>query len=111
MYILDNGSQVSGTEGFKILLNRLTYPNRPSQRIQTFGRSPIMVSLIFNHMLRDLYDRYHMTLKSRHRQHVNYELFSQFIAAISLLVSCIGFVDGAVRPCANQYMISQAGGI
>lgn len=97
-YELDNGGRVPGVEAFCILLNRLSYPNRLSQLIQSFARSPSMISRIFNHALCDLYDRFQHKLHSIHHTYANFESFAELIGAVSPLSSCVGFVDGTVRP-------------
>lgn len=97
-YVMDNGSVVPGTEAFVVLLNRLSYPNRLSHHIRTFGRSSSMISRIFNCVLSDLHERFHTKLDSIHHDYVDYEHLCQLVASISPLSSCIGFIDGTVRP-------------
>ena len=84
-YSMDNGSRVPGLEAFCVLLNRLTYPSRLTQLIQTYGRSPSMISRIFNHTLSDLYDRYHTKLQWIRHSYADFQQFSQSISAVSPL--------------------------
>lgn len=103
-YTLDNGSHVPGAEAFVIFLNRLSYPNRLKDHIETFARSHSMISRIFNVVVDDIYTRFHDKLTNIKHSYVNYEELSDAVARVSPLSNCIGFIDGTVRPiCRPTY--------
>ncbi|KXJ11471.1 hypothetical protein AC249_AIPGENE107 [Exaiptasia diaphana] len=53
-----------GPEALLILLRRLSYPNRWCDLQDMFGRSQPELSMIFNEILSDIYDRYGSLLES-----------------------------------------------
>lgn len=110
--ILDNGSKVHCVEAFCITLRRLTYPCRLFDLMDIFGRSQCMISRIFNHTLRILYQRWRPRLLWDSAR-LNREKLEEFHSAIrrqgAPCRTTFGFIDGTVRavcrPIENQEMI------
>ena len=98
---MDSRHKVSGEEGLLILLRRFAYPARYCDLDRLFGRSNTALSLIFNHILEYVYE------KTKHLLRFDWErlnpAYLEEMCALngekgSLLMNCVGFVDGTVRP-------------
>ena len=93
--------KVSGEECLLILLRRLAYPARLCDLSRLFGRSRSTLSTIFNHALDHVFE------KTKHLLAFDWErlnpAYLERMCALnrakrSLLVDCVGFIDGTVRP-------------
>ncbi|KAK3734504.1 hypothetical protein QZH41_010192 [Actinostola sp. cb2023] len=106
-YICSQGTSSSGMESLMIMLRRLSYPNRWIDLVPVFGRSQFELSVIFNEIVDDIYERYKELLTSLDLVWLDPEMFSQVIHAKgSPLTQCWGFIDGTprgiARPIYNQ---------
>lgn len=94
-YICVNRTTATGLEGLLVLLRRLTYPNRLCELVNEFGRSNTELSLIFNTVLEDIYDRFSHKLNDLTAQWVDVQRFSIAVRNKGCPVAnCWGFVDG-----------------
>ena len=93
--------KVSGEECLLILLRRLAYPARYCDLARLFGRSKSALSSIFNYALDHVFER------TKHLVEFDWERLSPvYLEEMctlnrrkgSLLVDCVGFIDGTVRP-------------
>ena len=101
-----NRTIATGREGLLILLRRMVYPNRLYELSQEFGRHESELSLIFNTVLHDLYQRFGCKLTDLNQAWwFNLERLSCTRKG-SLLSNCSGFIDGTCtaicRPSTGQ---------
>lgn len=110
-YVCENRTTASGIEGLLILLRRLTYPNRLCELEKEFGRSKTELSLLFNVVLKDLYDRFHHKVTSLEQANwLDLQGYSRAIQARgSPVPNCWGFIDGTnmntCRPIYGQQSV------
>lgn len=101
-YICVQRTHATGMEALMILLRRLVYPARWCDLVPFFGRSGSELSLIFNTIMDDLYDRFQHLLDSLDLVWLDPEFFSQVINNKGApLNQCWGFIDGTARPIAR----------
>ncbi|CAB4028435.1 Hypothetical predicted protein [Paramuricea clavata] len=82
--------------------DRLAYPNRLSDLTPIFARTEYELSLIFNTILDDIYERFNYLLTSIDLVWLDPDLFSRVIHAKGApLDQCWGFIDGTPRPIAR----------
>lgn len=94
-YVCPNRTTATGLEGLLVLLRRLTYPNRLCELVHEFGRSKTELSLIFNTVLEDIYERFHLKLTDLTSQWIDLQRFSAAVTDKgSPVTNCWGFVDG-----------------
>ena len=107
-YICVNRTIATGREGLLILLRQMVYPNRLYELSQEFGRHESMLSLIFNTVLDDLYQRFDCKLTDLNQARwYNLERFSNACTRKgSPLSNCWGSIDGncmaVCRPSTGQ---------
>ena len=99
--ILPSRNVVSGVEGFTMLLKRFCYPNRLFGLEEFFGRPTSTLSLAIKWVVDFLYEQHAHRLSDLSQPWITTRL-QQYADAIhrkgAPLTSCIGFVDGTVRP-------------
>eukprot|EP00743_Colponemidia_sp_Colp-15_P006722 GILK01007247.1.p1 GENE.GILK01007247.1~~GILK01007247.1.p1 ORF type:complete len:349 (-),score=3.81 GILK01007247.1:38-1084(-) len=101
VFILDNGIRVPGIEALCVCLRRLSYPNRLFDLTKTFYRPVDVLSRCFNQVLQSIHARWKHLLLWDHAR-----LTPDFLRACAAAVygkgaplqSCIGFIDGTLRP-------------
>lgn len=94
-YICSQGTIATGMEALMILLRRLAYPNRWSDLVPVFGRTVSELSLIFNKIMDDIYDRFHHLLDSLDLVWLDPEAFAEAVHGKGApLTRCWGFIDG-----------------
>ena len=97
-------------EALRILLRRLSYPNRLCELQLLFGRTTDQLSRIIRVILDDLYDRFVPGLLGLDTGRVTIKVIREFAAKVtakgSALKDCWGFVDGTchqtMRPQEHQ---------
>ena len=96
------GTLCSGLEGLCILLKRLAFPCRYYDMIYRFARPVPELCLIYNTVLRWVYENHGHRLSSWNQQFLSPIFLEQYARAIQRmgapLGNCFGFVDGTVRP-------------
>ena len=94
---------VPAPEALCILLRRLAYPCRYNDMIPRFGRSVPDLSVIFNHMVRFMYDNFGHLLSSFDQRWLQQDKLASYADVIyaksGALQNCWGFIDGTVRAC------------
>ncbi|XP_028415880.1 uncharacterized protein LOC114539446 [Dendronephthya gigantea] len=86
-------------EALMILLRRLAYPNRWCDLSGIFGRPEPEMSLIFNEIVNDLYNRFSFLLTQLNLAWLDPQIFCDAIHARGApLRNCWGFIDGTARP-------------
>ncbi|XP_031554794.1 uncharacterized protein LOC116291725 [Actinia tenebrosa] len=101
-FVCSQRTKATGMEALMILLRRLAYPNRWCDLVPIFGRPESELSLIFNKVLDDIYDRFKHLLESLDLIWLDPQLFSQVIYDKGApLEQCWGFIDGTPRPIAR----------
>ena len=107
-----NRTLASGTEAFCILLRRFSYPNRYSDMISRFGRSPPECSVIISELVDFIYNVHSFRLSTFQQDWlsvVNLERYARAVhAAGAALDNCWGFVDGTVRPVCRPCEMQRA---
>ncbi|KFH74000.1 hypothetical protein MVEG_01213 [Podila verticillata NRRL 6337] len=98
--ILDNGSKVHCVEALCVVLRQLAYPCRLFDLMDIFGRSQSMLSRIFNHTLRIVYQRWRQRL-FWDPVRLNSDKLEEFHHAIrrqnAPCLTSFAFIDGTVR--------------
>ena len=101
--VVTNRYVVPSIEAVCILLKRLAYPCRYSDMVARFGRPVPTLSIIFNHMINLIYERFHHLLFSLEQPWLSRESLAKFADCIfkksGALNNCWGFIDGTVREC------------
>lgn len=97
-----NGLVVQSIPALCMLLKRFAYPCRYGDLIPRFARPVPELSIIINHIMDLIYNRWHHlidTFNHRLLSPVNLQVYAQVIANNGApLENCWGFVDGTVRP-------------
>ena len=96
------GTLCSGLEGLCILLKRLAFPCRYYDMIYRFARPVPELCLIYNAVLRWVYENHGHRLTSWNQQFLSPIFLEQYARALQRmsapLGNCFGFVDGTVWP-------------
>ena len=100
----------SSIEGLVILLKRLAFPCRYTDMVESFGRNPTEICLIFNTVLDFIYEQHHHRLESWNQIFLQPPKLISYCNAVHAkgapLQNCFGFIDGTVlrisRPKENQ---------
>ena len=97
-----NGLKVNSVEALSIFLKRFAYPCRLLDMVPRFARPVPQLSMISNHVMNYLYDRWNhlfTTLNQNWLSQNNLEIFADTVFQKGApLNSCWGFIDGTVRP-------------
>ena len=80
-YCANNGIKWSGTEGLCMFLRRISYPNRLVDLIPIFGRHKMEMSTILNVMTNEIYSLHHARLENINHPWVNYDQYTEVVAA------------------------------
>lgn len=94
---------VPSNEAVCVLLKRLAYPCRLSDMIPRFGRPVPTLSIIFNHMINLVYERFNHLLSTFEQPWLSRENLTRYAESVytkcDALKNCWGFIDGTVREC------------
>ena len=97
-----NGLLWSGMEGMCIVLRRLAYPNRLVDMVPIFARHPTELSLIFNTMLKFIYEAHIHLITDLDQPWLQHEELVRYAHAVhgagAPVTNCWGFIDGTVMP-------------
>ena len=97
-----NGCVCPRVDALCMVLRRFAYPNRLCDLEAFFGRPTSALSLLINKTIRILWNNHRQRLTSFDMpwlQQDHLQLYADVIHEKgALLVSCIGFIDGTVRP-------------
>ena len=89
-------------EGLCMLLKRVAYPCRYSDKIPRFGRPVSVMSLVTNQVMNYLFDIHGHRITQWNQDILSPPTLQRYALAISqkgaALDNCFGFIDGSVRP-------------
>ena len=98
--VLPSRNTVTGEEGLCMLLRRLCYPNRLFDVEKLFGRPSSTLSLGIKAVVDILYQRHQHRLSDVQQPWLirRLQTYADTISEMAPLTTCVGFVDGTVRP-------------